>query len=381
MPWRTTTDRTEKPRAMMSAFFGFWLASWTVFLRLRSVPSVAGGSDATVPPLESGISLIIPARNEEENLATLLPSIAEQDPPPLEIIVVDDHSADATASVARDHGATVLASEALPEGWYGKPWALVQGARAAKGEWLLFLDADTALESGGLTRLAALTVAKDTVFSACPWHRIEKPFEELCAFFNVIMLAGTNAFTWRGFDTEPIALFGQAMLVRKRDYERVGTHGRVKAVVLENLHLARHFEELGIRCRSYLGKGTLRMRMFPGGYAEMEKSWAKGFLSGAGNTPRGALIGVSLWLSALIMATIALTFLPLAGEAVRIAVAGFYLVCAGQCAYLFRKAGRFSPLNALFFPVSLIYYQWLFFLSAHRRRKGLTTDWKGRDVH
>ena len=293
-----------------------------MFMRFRPVP--AFGASALLPGLK--ISVIIPARNEEENLARLLPSLGQQEFAPHEIIVVDDHSTDSTGEVARSYGANVVDGKALPEGWYGKPWACQQGAEAAKGDWLLFLDADTVMDREGLLRIGGLSKEENCAHSICPYHRVEKGYEELSVFFNVIMLLGMNAFTVKGWAASGIGLFGQAMFVSRRSYDLVGGHERVKHEVLENFHLSRYFTAAGVACRCYLGKGTLSMRMFPHGCRDLVAGWSKGFVSGADNTPRSALAGISVWLSGLIMVTITLTFLPLAGSDARLAIFVLYFL-------------------------------------------------------
>lgn len=356
--------------------FLFWLGGWAMFLRFRFVPVVA---DAAANPGVK-ISVIIPARNEEENLSRLLPSLARQVSIPHEIIVVDDHSADRTGELAVEHGATLITGKPLPQEWHGKPWACQQGADAATGDWLLFLDADTEVEPGGLLRIGALAAHGEAVHSICPHHRVRELYEELSAFFNVIMLLGMNAFTARG-DTAPgVGLFGQAMFLSRRHYDAIGGHREVKREVLENFHLSRHFSNAGIPCRCYLGKGTLSMRMFPGGYRGLVSGWSKGFVSGADNTPRSAMAGISVWLSGLIMITIALTFLPLAGNEARLGIAALYLLGVFQCLFVFKHAGNFRILNAVLFPVALFFYQAVFFQALRRRKTGGKIQWKGRDV-
>ena len=118
-----------------------------------TIPDPPPASGGPPEPLLSRLSIIIPARNEAHNLPRLLDSIFSQPIPPLEVLVVDDASTDATASVATAHGATVVSSLPLPDGWRGKPWACHQGALATKGELLLFLDADCWFEPGGLDRI------------------------------------------------------------------------------------------------------------------------------------------------------------------------------------------------------------------------------------
>jgi 4,4'-diaponeurosporenoate glycosyltransferase len=104
-----------------------WFAGWIVLGRVRRC------SHHEVNQSVSGeqLSIIIPARNEEHNIPTLLRSIAAQSVRPREIIVVDDGSTDRTAALARQLGATVMASQPLPDGWRGKTWACHQGAQVA----------------------------------------------------------------------------------------------------------------------------------------------------------------------------------------------------------------------------------------------------------
>jgi glycosyltransferase involved in cell wall biosynthesis len=91
------------------------------------------------------VSVVIPARDEELLLPRCLASIAKQDVPIHETIVVDDDSNDATARVASLGGARVASAGTRPSGWAGKPWAAHVGSKEATGDWLLFIDADAIL--------------------------------------------------------------------------------------------------------------------------------------------------------------------------------------------------------------------------------------------
>ncbi|MBO9531879.1 MAG: glycosyltransferase [Solirubrobacteraceae bacterium] len=101
-------------------------------------PTEGGGPADDWPP---AISVVIPARNEAAHLAAALEPLREA-PGVVEVIVVDDRSTDATAEVAREHGALVIEGQPLPRGWAGKPWAMQQGLVAAQGHIVVFLDAD-----------------------------------------------------------------------------------------------------------------------------------------------------------------------------------------------------------------------------------------------
>jgi len=353
-----------------------WVLSWFAFFRLRSVRRV-GGSKVGKP---ATISVVIPARNEEANLANLIPSLNAQSRSFLEIIVVDDQSEDGTASVARELGATVISGKPLPAGWNGKPWALKQGSDAAKGAWLLFLDADTVALPDLHEELARLAEVEGTAFSIGPYHQIEKLYENLSAFFHLTMNVGTNAFGLRGSDAERVEFVGQCLFVRRVDYDRAGGHESVKDVNLENFHLAGYFRKLGLSCRTYLGKGLVEMRMYPDGYDSLRDGWAKGFSSGVGVTPAPALVGLSLWFSGLSITIVSLILLPYLPSAMRLLVSVLYLLYAIQCGVFFRRIGNYSVFAALLFPVPFLYYLQLFIRGCLRRSSGATAKWKGRDV-
>jgi 4,4'-diaponeurosporenoate glycosyltransferase len=332
---------------------------------------------------DTPISIIIPARNEAENISTLLGSITKQEHPAHEIIVVDDGSTDGTATIALENGASVVEAESLPPSWKGKPWACQQGADHATGDWLLFLDADTCIQPDFLGRMQYVTSSDTQVFSVCPYHTVLKPYEQLSAFFNLLMVAGVNAFGTGSSSGKHAAMFGQCMLISRKHYDQVNGHQQVKDKVLENFHLASHLEKLGIQCRCYLGKGLISMRMFPGGFTELWSSWKKGFVSGATSANPRALAYSSIWISGamITIVSLALLFTPQAGVGFGITTAIAYTVYAAQCYWAFRLVGSFSWINALLFPISLIFYQVLFFSAVIDKARGKQTQWKGRQVN
>jgi 4,4'-diaponeurosporenoate glycosyltransferase len=237
---------------LLAINLGLWLTGFVLLTRLQR----AGRAVSIQPCSTATLSIIIPARNEEQNIPTLLRSIASQPVKPREIIVMDDGSTDRTAEIARQLGATVMASQPLPDGWRGKTWACHQGAAAATGDRLLFLDADTWFEPGGLARV--LSGCTGGAFSAGPYHAVRKPYEDLSLFFNLNMNVGTL----------PRGLFGQMLLVDRASYRRVGGHESVKGRILENFQLAEQFRAAGIPVRSECGRGVFSFRMYPNGLRE-----------------------------------------------------------------------------------------------------------------
>jgi 4,4'-diaponeurosporenoate glycosyltransferase len=166
----------------------------------------------------TGISVIIPARNEEHNLPNLLQPLKSQIVPEDEVIVVDDHSDDNTRRVAENNGVKILESSPTPEGWIGKTWACYQGAKMASRNTVVFLDADTLLEPNGLTRIVDTYLKRDGVLSIQPYHRMRNLYEQFSAFFNIVMMAASGAFTILGKRIKPMGLFGPVLVMKRQSY-------------------------------------------------------------------------------------------------------------------------------------------------------------------
>jgi 4,4'-diaponeurosporenoate glycosyltransferase len=332
-----------------------WLAGFLLLSHLRPLLAISK------PRLSPPVSVIIPARNEEHNLPTLLRSLAAQSLKVQEVLVVDDGSSDRTAELARQLGARVIPSQPLPDGWRGKTWACHQGAQAANGELLLFVDADTWFEPEGLTR--ALSAYPGGAFSIGPYHAVQKPYEDLSLFFNLNMVAGTV----------PNGLFGQMLLVDRESYRRIRGHETVRGRILENFWLAGQFRAAGIPVQSVAGRRVLSFRMYPHGLGELIQGWTKGFASGAGQTPRGTLLIIIGWM-------IGLMFAPLGGlvSGDWLRWGGAYLLCAAQVAWFSRQAGAFRWFTAVLYPVPLIFFFVVFAWST--LRSGRQVQWKGREI-
>jgi 4,4'-diaponeurosporenoate glycosyltransferase len=328
------------------------LAGWNL---LRALPRCAAGDGQRI-----SVSVIIPARDEEHNLPRLLDSLNRQIPPPEEIIVVDDGSTDRTATLARDAGACVIASAPLPAGWRGKAWACRQGSAAAVNDTLIFMDADTCFEPGGLQAVCGAFAKQGGALSLAAFQTLEKPTEQLSAFFVAVMTAASE-------------LFGPFLMVSKTDYQKVGGHDAVKNQVLENVHLAAAFRQAGIPVRSFSGVKTLSIRMYPGGLRELSNGWKKAFATGAGQTPPLRMAGIIFWLS-----TAAGTAVMLPVSAVTeyslLLWGSLYAAFAGLLLIQLRRLGQFRFWTALFYPVALVFFFALFAQSAFQKQQ----TWKGR---
>lgn len=331
---------------------------------------------AAVPDAAVSVSVIIPARNEEANLPRLLRSISSTAMLTVEVLVVDDHSMDHTAEVARESGAKVISAEPLPAGWTGKAWACYQGAQQASGELLLFLDADTYFARGGLDRLVARWLhegERDLTISLLPYHVMQAAYEQLSLFFFLLMAAGAGGFGV----LSRARLFGQSLLIPRETYFAVNGHAAVRGFVLENFNLARLLEDAGQRTLCLGGRNTLQMRMFPDGFGPMSDSWTKAFVCGAAASGNGVLAASAVWISSLWMAA----FLAIiCWSSVPTYFVLDYLLFGVQTYWSARQLGNYRFSACLLYPLPLAYYCVLFARSAIRRAAGKKTIWRGRAV-
>ena len=260
-PWRNplTAPTWEGAIALLTALGA--LAQLRALRRYRRIPSLAPfcGPSADGPL----VSIVVPARNEEENLRVLLPSLVGLGYEPREVIVVDDDSTDGTARVAEVHGARVVSTAGdPPAGWTGKTWSMERGFREARGEWLLFVDADVWLGRGCLgAAMAAVHEARLDALSLFPDQRCVEHAERLLLPFA---FAGYFSGVGRDLNTGPdnALLNGQFLLVRRSAYEAIGGHRQVSGSVVEDVALGKVLLRAGYRVGIYRAGGLAGVRMY-----------------------------------------------------------------------------------------------------------------------
>jgi 4,4'-diaponeurosporenoate glycosyltransferase len=354
----------------------FWLLGFFFLFRISSCRSSVNRNTRN-----PSVSIIIPARNEEYTLPNLLNSLSGQLSSEDEVIVVDDHSEDRTKAVAEKSAVKVLESLPIPEGWLGKTWACYQGARIASGEILVFLDADTVLEKNGLKNIIETYAEKDGVLSIQPYHKMCKLYEQLSAFFNIIMMAGSGAFTVLGRRIKPIGLFGQVVVMRRQYYLDFGGHDKVKGEILEDLAFGSELQKKGVEINCLGGESTVSFRMYPNGIRELINGWSKGFAMGAAKTSIPLLILIVAWISGSIGTTRSLTEVIIATNNFQIALCGsLYILYAAQIYWMLARIGNFKFYTALFYPISMAFFVVVFAYSFVRIFLFRSIKWKGRKI-
>jgi chlorobactene glucosyltransferase len=246
-------------------------------------------SNATMPL----VSAIVPARDEEENIARAVESLAAQKEL-LEIIVVNDQSTDRTAAILGELAERVpqlktIEIDSLPDGWVGKNYALWRGAEKAEGEWLLFTDAD-AVHLPGSTR-RALECAVETgaeLVSFSPEQETKKWWERALIPFVFARLAERFRYRLINDPHSPAAAAnGQYILIRRDVYQAIGGHRAVSAEVLEDVILAYRAKAAGHRIYFGPGTGIVRARMYST-FGAMWQGWVKNLYPLMAGSPKGA---------------------------------------------------------------------------------------------
>lgn len=231
-------------------------------------------SDAASP----SVSILIPARDEESNIAGCLDSALAQGACVLEVLVYDDHSRDRTAQIVeayawRDWRVRLVAPTELPDGWCGKTFACARLAAEARGRWLLFLGADARLEENAASLIVGEALARGVTLLSC-WPRLlMRGFWEgaLMPLLNFVVFTLYPApLALRRDDSRLGLAHGSCVLARRDTYELVGGHGVVHGELFEDVRLAQAWRERGQRSLCLDGRGVVAVRM----YRSLSGIWA-----------------------------------------------------------------------------------------------------------
>jgi chlorobactene glucosyltransferase len=345
----------------------------------RKVPRLSDEPRAAGPR----VSVIIPARNESGTIDRLLESLLATKYTPAEFLVVDDRSTDDTASrvedfASRDPRVRLIRGEALPEGWYGKAWACAQGARAARGEILLFTDADTlhqptvlahavgALERSGADLVTLLTRQELVTF----WERAVMPH-----ILTLLLFRYRPDRINRAAKARDVIANGQFIMVRREAYFAVGTHEQVRDAVAEDLVIAQLFLRNGKRLRAYWAEELISTRMYTG-LGSMLEGWSKNIYLGGRATfpdepllralvPLALVAGPLFWLGPLIAAALGAGW---AATALAFSVAFWTLIVIGL---------QLPPMYGLTYPLGAVMVLVMAVRSIWRGSRQVV--WRGRE--
>jgi glycosyltransferase involved in cell wall biosynthesis len=325
------------------------------------------------------VSAIIPARNEEPVIATCIESLARQ-PEISEIVVVDDQSTDGTAHVVRkliDKYAHVRLLQAgrLPDGWVGKNHALWIGVQHAKGDWLLFTDADAEHEPGSVAR--ALQFAREReadLVSFSPEQITEEWYEK--ALIPYVYLRLAKFFSYDAVNdpkSKAAAANGQFLMIRRDVYNAIGGHASVAGEVLEDVAIAMRVKAAGHCIWFDSGKGIVRVRMYRS-FDEMWQGWKKNLYRLIGGTPWALsreLEGNLPWIPFLLI-VLGLKY-PL------LIFLGVLLLLARQTSYGLDLVRNQYPFSFIFYYVPAVALYLAVLWASYRSHVNGRIVWKGRE--
>jgi chlorobactene glucosyltransferase len=370
---------------------GVWVLWHIVTVVLFKNTKQLSEYSASVASDASLVSVVVPARNEARNIARCVGSLLASTYPNFEVIVVDDHSTDGTGEIVRQFAAgdaagrvRVLEAPALPEGWFGKQWACQSGAEVARGELLLFTDADTAhgpeLLARSVNAMRARGAALFTVAGRQEmvtfWEKVVQPF------VFAILLSRYGGLERMSQSTNPRNKIanGQYLLFTRAAYDALGRHASVRHHVAEDMMLAQRCAVLGLPMHMVMGREHLSTRMYTS-LEEIRRGWGKNVFAAGRDALPPLIYAVARYVYPLpalvtLLPTVLLVLALLNGASGAVLASAW--VAQGVTALFWIGVYTYSGLSivwALTYPLGAVVFGWILGEAAWRGDK---VQWKGR---
>lgn len=363
----------------MSATTALWTALLAVWVLRLGVLAVNLRTFPVLPPASSGtrrgadarlvVSLLLPARNEAGTLAETLPGLRRQRVD--EILVLDDESLDETrsllaAAAAEDPRIRVLDGAPLPDGWIGKNWACHQLAAAARGDVLIFADADVYWGHGAAEAVVEELARQGAdALSVFPRQRTGTLGERaILPLIDEIVLSFLPFVLLRLDVPSAAAAHGALFAFHGDAYWRVGGHAAVRGEILEDVTLARRVRRAGLRLGLALGGTRLAIRMYRG-YGETLRGIGKSLRAAHGESSLLVALGAAAGVAS---STVPVALVPI--EPRFALVAGLTLVSRAVVNAKTRRGAFWEVVLVPLAPLLLLPA----YAAAFRRRR----QWKGR---
>ena len=264
----------------------------------RRRPALQAG---TSPAPAGRISVVIPARDEALRITPCLEAL-RADPDVAEVLVVDDCSSDGTAEIAERLGARVISGAPLPAGWVGKPWALQQGLRAAVGDIVVTLDADTRPQPGLVRELAAVLLAEPEtclVTGGVRFLCVSNAERALHPSMLATLVYRTGALDALDHQPSPgrVVANGQCLCARRGVLLAAGGFGLAAAHMTDDVALARALARAGWRIAFVDAAELLEVRMYESA-AETWREWGRSIAMADVTGPAAQVLDLAtIWLT------------------------------------------------------------------------------------
>jgi len=336
------------------------------------------------PPL---ISILIPARNEAENISNCLKSLLKQDYLNLEIIVLNDNSTDGTSKIVKEiaeknNRVRLVEGAPLEDGWIGKNFASHQLAKYAKGEYFIFTDADTLhFPKTVSSAFGALIATKLDALSIYPRQIMVTFAERMTVPIINIALQCFIPFILIKKSKNPLfsTAIGQFMMFKRETYEKIGGYESIKGHMVDDIQISKRVKKSGYKFMVFDGRNTIYCRMY--------KS-LKGVIIGLAKSIYPAFNGNILALfsfTGLLTVTLLIPFtlLPLGTflfdwpvAIIRLIIFQIIIVLVIKTIFAIRYKQKM--LDILLAPVSMAIMDALIFISFFQAKYGEGLSWKER---
>lgn len=228
------------------------------------------GASGPLPTSGPLVSVLIPARNEERCIEACVRSVCMQSYADVEVLVLDDNSTDSTGEILRGlqaefPGLTVMHGSTLPEGWVGKSWACHQLSEQAKGDILLFTDADTIHHSDSVAATVDFIAKEDVEFFSVIPNELMGSFGEhaVIPMVHVLFFCYVpNGIIHPSRRNTVASANGQFMCFTRTGYTKVGGHESVHNSMVEDLFLAKNAQRAGLRMTMVDATRLVACRMY-----------------------------------------------------------------------------------------------------------------------
>jgi chlorobactene glucosyltransferase len=333
------------------------------------------------------VSILIPARNEEKNIARCLKTLLNQSYKNTEIIVLDDNSTDRTGEIVKelakkDSRIKLISGKPLPQGWLGKNFACFQLSQHARGDYMIFTDADTYhFPSSVKSSLSALIINR--LDAMCPFPRqIMGTLSEKMAipFINfAILLFMPLALIRKSKNPLFSTGVGQYFIFKREAYFGMGGHTAVKGKILEDVHISKKTKEAGFNYMIFDGSSALTCRMYKN-FREVWKGYTRIMFSAFDYSLTTMLLVMVLVTIFLLMPFV---FLPLGvfiyswpPEIMTLIILQVSIISIIRIAISLRF--KENPLNVFIHPPAMIFIVLVSINSFFHHRFGEGVSWKGR---
>ncbi len=353
-------------------WLGILLLPWRPWSTRESLDAAPG-----IPENLATVTVLIPARNEEDVIERTLASLAEQGTL-AEVILIDDQSEDSTVARARNtnlENLTIITGRPLAEGWSGKLWALEQGHEKVSTEFILLLDADIELESGTIPALLNKLLNSDLdMISLMAFLRMHSFWELLLMPAFVYFFKLLYPFAISNSRSKLVAAAaGGCILVRNSKLKEIGGFSALKDALIDDCSLARLIKQSGGRTWTGLTHSAISHRC----YDRLETIWD--MVARTAYTQLHYSVGVLLLCTLLMVLAFVLPVFS-------IIVTGVPIVLISMLAYLLMMISylpvlryyRRNPLWAFTLPVTGVIYLCMTWSSANRHWRGRGASWKNR---